>query len=217
MLKFLGRGAGFSEENNSAYAEFGNSLLLVDCGYTVFNSVRKTLDLSKYDNIYIAITHLHPDHSGSLGQLIFYLGYVIFKKAIILTACENIQTFLDIIGVNREFYQIEDGHSIGIEFIETQHMEPLDAYGFVWNNEGNSIVYTGDTATLEPFEKAINTANELYVEVSKYGKVHLRIEEVLNKLLKIKENGTKVYLMHLDDEIYIANVTKGRLEFANLV
>lgn len=217
MLKFLGRGAGFSPENTSAYEEFDNSLLLVDCGYTVFNHVINKIDLKKYDNIYIAITHLHPDHSGSLGQLIFYLGYVVAKKATIVTACKNIQTFLDIIGVNREFYQIEDGHSIGIKFIETQHTGLLDAYGFVWNYHGKSIVYTGDTSTLEPFKDVIEKADELYVEASMYGGVHLKIEEVLNKLLEIKQNGTMVYMMHLDDEVYIANATKGKIAFANLV
>ena len=217
MLKFLGRGSGFSRENTSAFYEFDNSLLLIDCGYTVFNKCMEKLNFSKYDNIYIAITHLHPDHTGSLGQLILYLGYALSKTTTIVTKCEKIQDFLDISGVNREFYQISDGKEIGITFIKTTHINLLDSYGFVFKNEGQTIIYTGDASSLNPFEKYLDIADELYVEVSKNGIVHIQIDEILPKLLEIQRKGTKIYLMHLDDEIYIANATKGKLEFANLV
>lgn len=217
MLKFLGRGSGFSIENTSAFYEFDTSLLLIDCGYTVFNKCREKLDFSKYDNIYIAITHLHPDHAGSLGQLILYLGYALSKTAVIVTKCEKIQEFLDISGINREFYQITDGKEIGITFVRTSHTNLLDSYGFVFQNDGQTIIYTGDASSLDPFEIYLEIADELYVEVSKTGIVHIQIDEVLHKLLDIQDKGTKIYLMHLDDEIYVANATKGKLEFANLV
>ena len=44
MLKFLCRGSGFSGENNAAYVEVGEDLILIDCGYTVFNAIREKLD-----------------------------------------------------------------------------------------------------------------------------------------------------------------------------
>ena len=216
MLTFFGRGSGFSNENNSAYIEIGNSIILIDCGYTVFNAVRTKLDLSTFDNIYVVITHLHPDHAGSLGQLILYSGYVVRKKVVVVTKCKNIRKLLDIIGVNREFYQVDDGHGINLDFIETRHTDLLDAYGFVIKINEKKIVYTGDTSILEPFEKALKKADELYVDVSKKGIVHLQIDEVFHKLLEIQNRGTKVYLMHLDDEEYVRDITKGKLEFAKL-
>ena len=216
MLKFLGRGSGFSKSNNSAYIEYAGSLILIDCGVTVFNEVRKNLDLSKYNSIYVIITHLHSDHAGSLGQLIMYLGYELSKKPIIVSECENIQNFLNIIGIDRNLYRFNPNAISGLSFIKTHHTDLLDAYGFVFEYEGKKIVYTGDTSTLIPFRKAIKGANELYVDVSKKGIVHLQIDDVLLKLLQIQDKGTKVYLMHLDDEEYIAEITQGKLEFANI-
>ena len=102
MLTFLGWGSGFASENTSAYLENENDLFLVDCGYIVFQKVREKLNLEKYRNIYILITHLHPDHAGSLGQLILYLNYVLAKKPTVVTRCEKMPVFLSSIGVNEE-------------------------------------------------------------------------------------------------------------------
>lgn len=223
MLKFLGRGSGFSYENNSAYMESGNNLILIDCGYTVFNKARKKLDLSKYNTIYIVITHLHPDHAGSLGQMIMYLGYQLSKKPIIVSACEKMQDFLDNMGIDSDLYDLYPNALTRMKFIKTHHSSFCDAYGFefgVLNDENyriKRIVYTGDTFSLEPFEPYLDKADELYVDVSKGGIVHLQIDEVLPKLLEIQKRGTKVYLMHLDDEEYIARATEGNIEFAKLV
>ena len=215
MLKFLGRGSGFSTSDNSAYIEYDDSLILIDCGNTVFNVLRERVDLSKYDSIYIIITHLHPDHAGSLGQLIMYLGYVLSKKPIIVSECEKMQDYLNIIGVDRSLYNLNSRAISGLKFIKTQHTSLIDAYGFVFEYKGKKIVYTGDTSTLNPFRKDIKEANELYVDVSKKGIVHIQIDDVFQELIQIQDKGTKVYLMHLDDEEYIAKVTQGKLEFAN--
>ena len=217
MLKFLCRGSGFSGENNAAYVEVGQDLILIDCGYTVFNTLREKLNLAKYDNVYVIITHLHPDHAGSLGQLIMYMGYVLNKKPYVLSVCEKMQRYLEACGVDRTLYYLKESCPYNIKFIKTNHSEFLDAYGFSLKINGKKIVYTGDTATLEPFEKHIKDADELYVDVSKNGVVHLRIDEVLEKLIAIQKGGTKVFLMHLDDEEYISKVTQGKLEFARLV
>lgn len=77
-LKFLGRGSAFNidEKNTSAYLKNENSLLLIDCGETVFTDIIKSNLLNDVDNIYILITHLHGDHAGSLSSLIFYCYYM---------------------------------------------------------------------------------------------------------------------------------------------
>ena len=216
MLKFLCRGSGFSGENNAAYVEVGEDLILIDCGYTVFNAIREKLDLAKYNNVYIITTHLHPDHAGSLGQLIMYMRYVLNKKPHILSICEKMQKYLGACGVDRKFYFLKESCPYNIKFIKTTHSEFLDAYGFSLEINGKKIVYTGDTATLDPFEKHIEGAYELYVDVSKNGVIHLKIDEVFEKLIAIQNVGTKVFLMHLDDEEYISKVVQGKLEFAKL-
>ena len=216
MLKFFSRGSGFSGENNSAYVEVGNDLILIDCGYTVFNALREKLDLAKYTNVYVIITHLHPDHAGGLGQLIMYMGYVLNKKPCVLSACEKMEKYLEACGVDRKLYFLKESCPYNIKFIKTTHSEFLDAYGFSLEINGQKIVYTGDTATLDLFEKHIVGADELYVDVSKNGVVHLKIDEVLERLIVIQNRGVKVFLMHLDDEEYISKVVQGKLEFARL-
>lgn len=214
ILKFLGRSASFGLHNNSAYIENHNRLILIDCGLTVYSAVKEKFDLSKYEKIDIIITHLHPDHAGSLGQLLVYLGYILHKKANVVCNCTNIITYLDTIGIDHELYTINPIPEV--TFIKTTHVSQLDSYGFKMNINNHSLIYTGDTSTLEPFENYIPGTDELYVDVSKSGGVHLKIDDILNKLLSIQTLGTKVYLMHLDDENYISDIVNGLIDFAQI-
>lgn len=72
-LTFLGKDSGFGEKNNSSYIEIENKLILIDCGFTVFQQVKNKFNFENYESIHIIITHLHNDHAGSLSQLILYL------------------------------------------------------------------------------------------------------------------------------------------------
>ncbi len=204
-LKFLGRDAGFGEKNNSAYVELNNDLVLVDCGFTVFEQIKENFDLNKYNNIKVIITHLHNDHAGSLSQLILYSHFVKNKKIIIYSKCQRIQEYLDITGTPKEAYELKQD----IEFIKTNHVKHLDAYGFKININGKNIIYTGDTNTIEPFMQYMDDCDELYIDVSRYGGAHIKIDNIIETLKKIKINGTEVILMHLDDKEYIKRIAEG--------
>lgn len=88
----------------------------------------------------------------------------------------------------------------------------LDAYGFYLYINNKKIIYTGDTSVIEPFLPYLNDANEFYVDVSKNGGAHLKIDDVNEELEKIKDKGIDVFLMHLDDKEYIKNVTNGEFD-----
>lgn len=208
LLNFLGRDSGFGEKNNSAYIEIENKLIIIDCGFTVFEQVKEKFDFNKYNNIEIIITHLHNDHAGSLSQVILYLWFIYNKKTTVYSKCSRIKEYLDITGTPSDAYEIKD-KADNLEFIKTEHVEHLDAYGFRLNIDNKNIVYTGDTNTLEPFLPYLNNADEFYVDVSKFGGAHIKIDNVLEILKKIKESGTNVYLMHMDDKKYIEEITKG--------
>ena len=205
-LTFLGRDSGFGEKNNSAYFEANNNLFIIDCGLTVFQNLKTNFDLSKYSTISVIITHLHNDHAGSLSQLILYLWFVLKKKTKIITNCVNMKQFLDITGTPSDSYELLDCLP-NLEFIKTEHTPYLDAYGFklVFNNR--NIIYTGDTNTLEPFMPYLDTCNELYIDVSKFGGAHIKIDDILDNLDLFKQNGTNIFFMHMDDKEYIKNVT----------
>ena len=75
-LSFLGRDSGFGIKNNSAYIEYENKFILIDCGFTVFSQLKNKFDFNKYDEIDVIITHLHNDHAGTLSQFILYMYFI---------------------------------------------------------------------------------------------------------------------------------------------
>lgn len=202
-LTFLGRDSGFGEKNNSAYIEIGDELILIDCGFTVFEQIKNKFDLSKYKEIKIIVTHLHNDHAGSLSQLILYSYFVKNKKITVLSKCERIKEYLDITGTPEEAYELKND----TEFIKTEHTKYLDAYGFCLNVNGRKIVYTGDTNTIVPFMPYIENCDELYIDTSRFGGAHIKIDDILDILKSIKQKGAEIFLMHLDDKEYIRKVT----------
>ena len=204
-LTFLGRDSGFGEKNNSAYIESESELILIDCGFTVFEQVKNKFDLSKYKEIKVIITHLHNDHAGSLSQLILYAYFVLNKKIIVLSKCEKIKEYLEITGTPETAYELRED----IDFIKTEHTKYLDAYGFKINLNGKNIVYTGDTNTIEPFMPYIQECDELYIDVSRFGGAHIKIDDIVNTLRNFKQKGKQIYLMHIDDKEYIRKATKG--------
>ncbi len=209
-LTFLGSDSGFGDKNNSSYIEEKNKLILIDCGFTVFNEIKRKFDFNKFEKIEIIITHLHNDHAGSLSQLILYLYFIYNKKITVVSKCNNIKQYLDITGTPPEAYELKDSLE-NLKFIKTEHTKYLDAYGFFLNLNNKKIIYTGDTNTIEPFLKDLDGANEFYIDVSRYGGAHIKIDNVIELLVNLKNKGIEVVLMHTDDKEYIKNVVNGRL------
>lgn len=208
-LTFLGRDSGFGENNTSAYIEDGENLTIIDCGITVFKLIKEKFNLTKYNNIYVIITHLHNDHAGSLSHLILYAWFNYNKKIKVVSKCNQIKDYLNITGVPTETYEIKEKLE-NLGFIKTEHTDFLDAYGFKMILNNRKIVYTGDTNTLKPFLPHLIDADEFYVDVSKYGGAHLKIEDIIETLKHFKKNGTDIFLMHLDDREYIKNITQNQ-------
>ncbi len=133
------------------------------------------------------------------------MWFVYHKKVTVYSKCEKIREYLQITGTGDEMYELKQGND-SLTFIKTEHAKELDSYGFKLKLGNKNIVYTGDTSTIEPFIPYLKDCNEFYVDVSKTGGVHLKFENIISDLRKIKQNGTDVYLMHLDDKEYIAKL-----------
>lgn len=41
-----------------------------------------------------------------------------------------------------------------------------------------------------------------------FGGAHLKIDNIIEELKRIKKNGTDIYLMHMDDKEYIKRITE---------
>lgn len=198
----------FGDKNNSAYIEVDNKLIIIDCGFTVFNEIKNRFDLKSYNSINIIITHLHNDHAGSLSQVILYVYYIYGKKVTVISKCKEIKKYLEITGVDANIYNLKEDMD-NLEFIKTEHVKGIDSYGLKIKIKDKNIMYTGDTNTLQPFMPYLNNVDEFYVDVSKAGGVHLKIDDIIEVLKTIKKKGIDIYVMHLDDKAYIKKITKG--------
>ena len=101
------------------------------------------------------------------------------------------------------------------------HVKPLDGrcFGYHLNIHGNNVVYTGDTATLEPFKPLLKRGSFLYTEAAYYkSAVHLHLKEMLPEFIKLSDSGVHVYLMHLDVEEEIKKlIADTSLKFVQLI
>ena len=65
-----------------------------------------------------------------------------------------------------------------------------------------NVVYTGDTSTLDPFKPYLTPGSILYVDTAVFfAETHLKLEDVLDELIRYTIPGVEVYIMHLDDEV----------------
>lgn len=218
MIKFIGMGSAFNTEigNTSAFVKKNSSLLIIDCGGTVFHRLQELNLLDGIENLYVIITHTHPDHVGSLGELIFYSYYILKRRlTIFFPRKELIEGFLTSIGVSAEMYKINsieitDVNDIqlgkfSIEFLPVSHVDTIPAYGFIMKLKEKSFYYSGDANNI-----SINILNRIMSgEVDRVyqdtcgldyeGNNHLS----LRKLCSIvnPEFRKKIYCMHLDKHI----------------
>jgi len=217
MLNFLGIGSAFNTElgNTCAFFKRQSSILFIDCGSNVFSRIKRLDMLKDISNLYIIITHTHPDHVGSLGELIFYCHYILNKKPVIFfpDSC-LLSSILGNMGVNTEFYQINSATSAKIQddsfgivdltFIPSSHVNNIPSYGILLKNDGQKIYYSGDSneispSILESLEKGdIDYFYQDTCSIDYEGNPHLfigKLEEYIKPHLR-----SKVYCIHIDEK-----------------
>jgi len=242
MLNFIGIGSAFNTQlgNTSAFIKEGNSLLLIDSGGTVFHKLQKLNLFDGLNKIYIVITHTHPDHVGSLGEIIFYSYYILgHKPTILFPNRELIKNFLASIGVSHEMYLLvsssrasiidENFGEVSIEFLSVSHVDTIPSYGFVIGQVEGVSYYSGDSNSIknEIITRLSNgEIDRLYQDtcgLDYEGNNHMslrKLEETINPNLR-----NKVYCMHLDKHINqkeivcqgfnVAKIFKGHSEELN--
>lgn len=226
MLNFLGIGSAFNSVNigsNSAYFESvtKEDLLVIDMGSTVFGDLYRNNLLDRAGHIYVLITHLHPDHIASLGDLIFYSYLVLNKKIkIIFPQHERLKALLKLMGVKEETYDyiklssnlisfsgmsnsLRDAQLIGIESVKVQHVETIDSFGYAIRANNKTIYFSGDSNEIpkEILNSFLNNNIDIiYQDTSSMnyeGNPHMYLgdlEEVIPR-----DYRDRVYCMHIDD------------------
>lgn len=214
MINFLGIGSAFNTElgNNSAYIKKDTCIVLFDCGNTVFGRLRSLNLLNDASELYIIITHTHPDHIGSLGELVLYSHYIrSLTPKILFPDKKLIDIILGSMGVRSDFYEVlnskntiinNDTFGIDISFLRSSHVDLIPSYGILLKLDNSTLYYSGDSNSisdfvLEDLEKG--SIDFLYQDtcgIDYDGNPHLYLGR-LKSLIK-PELRRKVYCMHLD-------------------
>ena len=211
-LKFIGNENAFGKNNNSAFFVIDNNLYMIDCSMLNMNKIKLLFDFNKYDSVNIIVTHTHADHVCGIPNIVDYLKYycnVRLNIIVPLPLKEDIITLNKVCGVNIEDYNILISNDIPFikDTIKTKHSEELvnGSFGYIFEINNKLILYTGDSANLDAFNKYLSVVDEAYLETSYIKtKAHTHIEDIK----KIASKCKKIYLMHLDDEDKIRNEIK---------
>ena len=215
MLKFLGIGSAFNSKdgNNSAYIKQNASLIIIDCGSTVFGDIKAHIDTNDPNDIHIFITHTHTDHIGSLGTTLDYIYHVKGGKANLYFPQHLIVDILTTMKVdhNRYILHTELTHTLGaltISFYQTNHV--LDnCYGLLINDSSQTICYSGDCSDITLLEDfLLGKLHILYLDVTDtQSKVHVMYNDLLELVPDLSDRN-RVYLMHFNENFDKAQAIK---------
>lgn len=215
MLTFIGIGSAFNTPlgNTSAFIKSNDELLLIDCGSTVFKSINESGLLDGVKKINVIITHTHPDHAGSLGDLIFY-AYYIMKTQVNIYFPDRVlmEKYLSAIGCETFHYKLNSqmheiiGHGafkgLSIQFVHVSHVDVISTFGFLLKYNHHSFYYSGDANKLHAPILSMLSSNEIdcaYQDVCSQdfeGNVHMSLrilKETVPEHLR-----AKVFCMHFD-------------------
>ena len=222
MLKFIGTGdlGNATLGNTSAYIKQGKNLLLLDCGTTAYARMQQLNIFEDINKVYIAITHMHPDHVGALANTIFYLNYwknivpsIIISNNEESTQKDELERFLSLQGVETDNYQfvfvseLDMPEIISFDFKPVEHSSNMKSYAFEIGFENKKIYYLGDNNDKKYIKSLIKNLKKddlIYTDCTTLKlkkQVHMPLE-VLNQLAD-ESIRKQIYCMHFcsDDDI----------------
>ena len=165
MLTFLGRGSAFTDEQNSSFFVENGDLVLIDCPMSSFEKLND-MNMTLFNHVYVLVTHTHGDHISGIGMLIDLLQFSVKTPITVVAPSKEVENELryllsNLEGCGDSWYTLTNADELKKEWfvcsIPTTHTEQLQGkcFGYCLTVEGKRVVYTGDTNTIEPFEKYI--------------------------------------------------------------
>ena len=199
----------------------GDELVLTDCPMTAFRKIAgvgvRNIAGRSISGITILVTHTHGDHAGGIGTLIHYSYYVLHIPVTVIAPSEDVASDLFFLadrleGCSPKGYTIMTAAQADKVWltgaVPTRHSPELTGrcFGYRLNIDGRNVIYTGDTAEIDPFLPYIADGTVVYSDVSLNGShVHISFDELCAKLSGLK---IELYLMHIDDPVKLADLIK---------
>lgn len=153
-IRFIGFGGAFDTHlvNSAAIASHSGTHTLIDCGHSVFPALKNSGAIQHVDQV--VITHLHDDHVGSLSAFAIYYSKVLQKGPLPIFGATDefaarIRELLCFSLVEPERYarigslNQAQGEILAID-TRDRHMVGLNTYAFVFKENDESLVYSGD-------------------------------------------------------------------------
>lgn len=229
-LNFLGNGSAFSKTHTNAYFYDKSNLFIIDLSMLNIEKAKTlvTNDTDNIFILLTHLHSDHASGIGLFAQWCYYIknkkpcfvSDIKLKQDILddMRATGVERKLFRIVSIdykntiwfdNNDDYTTKEEEEIKkllsyhiIKIIPAKHVPNLyrKCFGFKLRTTDKIIVYTGDTATLNPFLPELTDADEFYCEMAyHYGIVHLLWSEQKDILIGLPKN-LKIYLMHLDDE-----------------
>ena len=213
ILNFIGNGSAFNTERkcNSAYFIDGTTLYLFDCGGDIFKEIKNKQLLINIKNICVFITHFHPDHCGSLGDLIFY-NFYIHKAHLRIFSCDNIVNLLETMGIDINMYSLQILNAltpvtidskVNVSAVIQNHVNKIKSCGYIVSFNNKKFFYSGDSNSIPDIVlNNIDSFDEIYQDtcgLDYFDNPHLSFEK-LQRFIPIQYRH-KIYCMHIDEKL----------------
>lgn len=233
MFNFIGCGSAFHTTlgNNGAYLKKDQTLYMIDCGSSTFHRLVAHNLLEDVKRIDILMTHTHPDHIGSLGDLIFYSYFKLnpaFTPKVTVIApkplLEEVKVIASKMGVEdlqvswQEVSTSSMFETFTINPVSVQHAETLTCFGYEFIKGNERYYYSGDANAIPDFilKQLLKGNYNLFFQDTSgadyEGNVHLSLRE-LNELIPPSYRAT-VCCMHLDEAFPIEEARKSGYQLA---
>ena len=173
--------------------------------------------LQGIETVYIAVSHLHSDHSGSLGSAVLYCFQKMGKKARLILPEDDpvyagqLRTLLSCFGVPPQAYDtIADGPLQGFScvkgfrYVPTVHAPNLRCFSFEMDTSLGGIFYSADTCRTDEMTDFIRRHDRICAicmdttDQDAPGGVHLPMTELRGCLPE--ELLPRTFLMHLSGD-----------------
>lgn len=232
--KYIGSGAAFAVDlkKTSMYLVRGEILFLFECNWDTFQHLQVSKLLDNCKKIVIMISHVHEDHVGGLGTLLYYLQFVkhfsVPNVHILTYDVDKLKTYIDLVAPGN-FYTAagyitdsisvidgddEEGDEYRVYMRNTRHCDDMDSAIAILSKPGEKggLIYTGDTNVMPTnIAKMVNEEGfALITEVTLNDKsnVHLPIGKILEAIGKEAFKEGRVGFIHYDNLEAIGIVDK---------